>query len=343
MKHKIVIVGAGTIGGIHADAYAKMENAELAAIVDPRREAGETLASRHGARWYRDVEAALEAEGPEVVDICVPTYLHAEIVHSLTGKGTHIVCEKPIARSLEEAREMIETCRRDGVRLFVAHVVRFFPEYRTAHDLIQANEIGKPATAFAMRGGRFPSGWEDWYADSERSGTLVLDLMIHDFDFLRWCLGDVERVYAKSLLRSGLEHIDHAFVSLRFAGGAIGNVEGTWAYPAAFRTAFEFSGTGGILHHTSEAESPITTYVRTPEGGDRELAGNPLRKSPYQIELEHFLRCIERDEEAVVTPLDAYKALEISLAALRSISSGAPVVLQGETAKADRPAEGGTL
>ena len=329
MKLKVFVVGAGTMGSVHARAYAGMADVELVGIVDVRKDVGTALAKELSTGWFASLEDLLKSQKPDIADICVPTDLHPGYVATCAERGMQVICEKPIARTLKEARGMIDVCAKNKVRLFVGHVVRFFPEYRRARELINANEIGTPATAFAMRGGGFPRAWEDWYADPARSGTLLVDLMIHDFDFLRWTFGEVERVYAKSLLGRGLTAIDHAFVSLRFASGLVASVEGTWADPSGFHTSFEFTGTGGILTHSSELERPLLTFRKSPEAAAAGVAVPecPLAKSPYQEELEHFVDCIRTGAEAVVTAEDAYRALEIALAALESVQSGEPVSL----------------
>lgn len=334
MRHKVALVGAGTMGTVHAAAYAAMENVDFVGVVSEPPEASAKLANRYHTRAFSDCEAMLAVTRPEIVDVCLPTYLHAEYVSTFAKKGVHVICEKPLARDLAEAAAMIDASRRSGTRLFVAHVARFSPAYETAHRMIRAGDIGTPGTAYAMRGGTFPKGWNNWYADSERSGTLILDLMIHDFDFLRWCLGDVERVYAKSLGKTALDQVDHAFVSLRFADGTIASVEGTWAYPTGFRTAFEFSGRGGTITHDSETETPVKTYLRSSQysASDVPVSETPLVKSPYQLELEHFIECLESGEEPVVTAEDAYRALEIGLAAVESVSTGLPVDLNTSAA-----------
>lgn len=324
---KVAVIGAGTMGSVHATAYSKMSSTELVGIVDPRREHTAKLASSLGTKSYDTLENLLEANDPDVVDVCVPTYLHRTYVERLARLKKHVICEKPISRTLEDARAMIDTCNKEGVDLYIAQVVRFFPEYKRAHDLLLDGAVGETGTVYAMRGGVFPQGWQDWYANFDRCGTLIVDMMIHDFDFLRWCYGDIERVFAKSMWGRDFQRLDHAMVSLRFKSGVIALCEGTWAHTDGFRTRLEISGKEGIISHDSEEAVAIRSSFRTrsSEAAGVAVPESPLNHDPYYLELEHFIDCIEHGKPPIVSAEDGYQALEISLAALESIQTGNPV------------------
>ena len=134
--------------------------------------------------------------------------------------------EKPIARTIEDAREILDAFSGEGPRLFVGHVVRFFPEYVRIKNKIDAGELGTIGVVRTSRRSPFLTGWNDWYADWRVSGGVLVDLLIHDFDFLRWALGNVERVYACSVLGGEYNRRDYALVTLRFESSAIAHVEG---------------------------------------------------------------------------------------------------------------------
>jgi UDP-N-acetylglucosamine 3-dehydrogenase len=326
---KVAVLGAGTMGSVHADAYSKMDNVKLVGIVDIRKSIGEKVAKDSNTLAFTSVEEMLNQVNPDVVDICLPTYLHREYVEMCAKAKKHIICEKPIARTLEQAQEMIDITKKEGVKLFIAQVLRFFPEFSKARELLQQGSIGEVGTVRSMRGGIFPHAWEDWYANYDKCGTLIVDMIIHDFDFMRWCFGEVERVYAKSQWGRDFSRMDHALVSLRFKNGIIAHTEGTWAYPNGFRVELEIAGKEGIIHYNSEETVAIKSDLRSSGNGGMGVAvpESPLEKSPYQLELEHFIDCILHDKEPIVTPKDAYKALEISLAALESVKTGLPVTL----------------
>src|SRR5204862_6098197 len=129
---------------------------------------------------------------------------HYEMVMAAAGAGKQVVCEKPLARTLEQGQAMVAACRRAGVRLLVAHVVRFFPEYALARSLVVEGRIGRPGVLRLARGSyrpKKPRG--NWFLDVEKSGGLLLDLMIHDFDYARWVGGEVGSVYVRSVGTGG--------------------------------------------------------------------------------------------------------------------------------------------
>ncbi|WP_067934125.1 Gfo/Idh/MocA family protein [Alicyclobacillus kakegawensis] len=334
---KVAIIGAGTMGWVHSDGYRNMADVDLVGILDIRADAARRLAASKDTAAFTDMDELIREARPDIIDVCVPTYLHRQVVEAAASAGCHVICEKPIARTLEDARAMIRACRAAGVQLYIAHVVRFFPEYRRAHDWVASGAAGRVGVVRAMRGGAFPTAWEDWYVNVAKSGTVIVDSMIHDFDFLRWCFGEVHRVFAKSQLGRDLMKLDHAFVSLRFRNGVMAHVEGTWAYPKGFQTELEIAGSQGLLEFRSGRAAALSSQFRQTEhtAAGVEVPESPLRISPYQRELEHFVQCIQSGEKPLVTAEDALKALEISLAALTSVQTGAPVVLH-ETAGYDQ-------
>ncbi len=324
---KVAIVGAGHMAKVHGAAYAKMANAKPVAVVDIRKEAADELAASIGAQGFTDFDAMLQAVDPDVIDVCTPTPFHKPYVLKAAEAGKHVITEKPMGRSLDECREMIATTDKAGVKFMVAHVLRFFPEFAAAKAQIDAGAVGKPAIVRTTRGGGFPTGSDDWYANVEMSGGLILDLIIHDFDWLRWCFGEADRVYAKGLAHSRLDHIDYALVTIRFKSGVIAHVEGTWANPSGFTVKFEVAGDQGLLDFYNKETAPVT--VAQKDGGAKKagvtIPESPTAQNPYYLELQHFIDCIEGDCAPSITAEDGLRAVEISLAALESLKTGKPV------------------
>jgi len=144
----------------------------------------------------------------------------------------------------------------EGPRLFVGHVVRFFPEYVGIKDKIDAGELGTIGVVRTSRRSPFLSGWNDWYTDWRVSGGVLVDLLIHDSDFLRWAIGDVERVYACGVLGREYNRRDYALVTLRFESSAIAQVEGHWGYPGPFNYSIEVAGSRALL--SADSTEPAT-------------------------------------------------------------------------------------
>ena len=326
---KVGIIGAGTMGGMHADCYSQLPNAKVIAIADTRIEAAKSIADKYSAQAFANGDELIALSDLDIVDVCLPTPFHKENVLKAAAAKKHVFCEKPIARNMQDGREMIEACKKAGVKFMVGHVLRFFHEFVAAKRLIDIGAIGKPAIARATRAAGHPQGWSNWYANMQMAGGAVLDLMIHDFDFLRWCLGDVDRIYAKGLAYSGIPNVDYALVTIRFKSGAIAHVEGSWAHPPGFFVKLEIAGDGGLFEFDSRTSSPLKIGLKAAKagGGGVEVPQNPVNESPYKLEIEHFVKSIEEDKEPEVTGEDALRALEISLATLESIRTGMPVKL----------------
>lgn len=308
---------------VHANAYAINGKAEVVGIVDPNPQAKE-LSAEINAKLYSSLDE-VPSGSYDVADICSPTYTHAEYARKAAKAGKDVFCEKPLARTMEEASEIVEVCEKNSVRLSVGQVVRFFPQYVRAKKVIESGQIGKVVRAFTQRGGDFPKGWDNWYGDLKRSGGTLVDLVIHDFDFLRWVFGPVERVY--STRRFDAEaRIDYSITTLKFRNGLIADSHGVWTH-GNFRTKFEFSGTEGLVTHDSDRErqmsvnpsltAPLAT-VKTEQ----------MTQNPYYLELENFLDCLDSGEEFKVTGKDALESLKVSLAAEESSRTGSTVYLE---------------
>ena len=327
---KVGVVGMGGMGASHSAQWLQMPNVELTAVADIRRDhAAEIAKARGGCKSFGSLEEMLDGAEMDAVDVCVPTPWHKELTVRAAAAGKHVVCEKPMARTLEDCQAMIDACEMAGVRLFVAHVLRFFYEFKKGKELVDAGVVGKPAVVRTGRGGRFPRAWNDWFANMDWSGGVVMDTTIHDFDWLRWVFGDVERVYARGLYRAGLDHLDYGLVTLRFKSGVISHTEATWARHGAFRTYYDIAGDAGLLTHDSRQLAPLNIDLReTAEGKvGVQVPASPVPVNPYYLELEHFAQCIETGKPLSITPYDALKAVEICLAALQSIETGKPVTL----------------
>ena len=325
---KVGLIGAGTMGRTHKKAYDQLDHARVVAICDLQPEKAERIAGPD-VKVVKDYMEILQDPEIDVVDVCLPTYLHREVVLKASAAGKHVFCEKPIALNIKDAEEMSVACAKAGVKLGVGHVVRFFPDYYRLKDVIASGRIGEPKVIRTSRGGSFPSRKDNWYADYSKSGGPIVDLIIHDFDFLLWLFGPVQRVFAKSV--RGREMFDHTFVTLRFENGIIAHVEGVWSAPAGtpFSTSYEVAGTEGLYEYSSGSSTPL--ILRTSEGEQRgkSVPRSPLTISPYAAQLSAFFEAIEKDQPVPVSAQDAIKALEVALAAYQSASTGEVVWLGG--------------
>jgi predicted dehydrogenase len=325
----IGIVGAGLMGTWHAARLRQLPVA-LAGFFDPSPEMAAQAVAEHGGRAFDSLDALLDAA--DVVDVCSPTPYHKEPVLAAAAAGKHIICEKPLARHLQDAAEMVAACEAAGVRLFVAQVVRFFRQYAQAKALLDDGALGHPGVIRTVRGGEPPNpSKRPWFRDFGQSGGVIMDVSIHDLDFCRWCFGDVERLFARGLTFAGTEPYDHALIILRFKSGAIGHVEGSWAYPPGqFRTRYEIAGDEGLVEWDSLDAAPLAVTLKSVESPQTTAIPQPHspltpHDDPYFLELEHFVHCVETGQEFLVSPQDGLEAVRLSLAAIESIRTNRPM------------------
>lgn len=329
---RIGIVGTGFMGQTHAAAWTQTP-AEIGGMISKTPELAEGLAKQYSTQVYSTLAEMLPYV--DVVDICTPTHLHHAMVLQAAAAGKDIICEKPLARTISDAQEMIAVCRAAGVKLLVAHVVRFFPEYAQAKEKTTSGEIGDPAIVRLRRGTFQPKKAEDnWFVDFDKSGGMMLDLMIHDFDYARWVAGDVETVYAQKISSTHPEAaVDHGLAILTHRSGAISHVEGSWAYPPPlFRTQLEIAGSNGWLRFDSDENSPLGIHLhqRGADAPDVPLPGSPLAEDPYATQLKSFYYHLAEDRPTPVSAEDGLAALQIALAAIESAETGQPVQIEAD-------------
>jgi predicted dehydrogenase len=312
------------MGSWHASRWQALP-VKLAGFYDEDPARAAALAAQYGGQVFTSLETALDSS--DLIDICTPPAAHASATIAAAQAGKHVVCEKPIARDLADARAMIAACDAAGVRLFVAHVVRFFPEFARAKAVLDSGALGRLGVVRSVRGGA-PPGHSDWFTDVAQSGGVTLDVAIHDIDYMRWICGDVVRVFARGLTFRSLK-VDHTLITLRFASGAIGHIEASWAFPAGnFRTSFELAGTEGLLAHDSDEAKPLDVqYHAGAAPVDPPSLGSPaaLYEDPYLLEFKHVLDALDSGSAFLVTPDDALAALRVALAAIESLRTGRPV------------------
>lgn len=328
---RVGVVGYGTMGQVHSQAYQEINDVELVVVADPDPEQRAQAQRDFGVDVVSNIEELLQSSQVDLVDICVPTYLHETILTQAVESKKHIFLEKPLARTLEEGERMLKLAEGYEQKIGVGHVVRFTPAYTGIRESLLQGEIGQAAVARTFRGGsQFPKGWHDWYADFDLSGGVILDLVIHDIDYLRWLFGDVERVYAKTTHGRTTAHLEWAMIVLRFKNGVIAHVEGSWTnYPGDFYTTVEIAGRDGLIKYDSRNVNPIIT---TTLGDMGERAGvtvpeNPAAKSPYLVEIEDMIGAIREDRDPLVTLEDALGTLRVALAAEESARLGQVITL----------------
>jgi predicted dehydrogenase len=328
---RVGIVGAGFMGTTHAAGWAETPAEIIGFTAETTQESG-ALAERYNAKVYPSLDAMLS--DVDVIDICSPTHLHHEMVLKSAAAGKHIVCEKPLARTTGQAQEMVAACEKAGVQLLVAHVVRFFPEYALAHSAVLQGQVGKPAVIRLHRGSyrpKKPAG--NWFLDEVKSGGILMDLMIHDYDYARWVAGEVESVSARRVTELHPDApVDYGLVILSHRSGALSHIAGAWAYPPpTFRTHLEIAGDRGLIEFDSDGTAPIQNFILKTGGSDAPdvaLPSSPVSESPYTTQIKEFYSALAEGKTTRVSVTDGLAAVQIAEAALESAHTGGPVKLQ---------------
>lgn len=318
------IIGAGGMGNVHANHYRKMPDVDLVVFdVDPERLG--TFCQRHSAGPMESLDQLIDR--CDVADVCLPTDLHTEIGVRCLAAGRPTLLEKPMAGSTADARRLVETARATGSPLMPGQVVRFFPEFAAAQRLVREGAIGTPAAARMRRGGKAPQGAGGWFKDHSKSGGVLLDLAVHDFDWLRWTVGEVTQVYSRSVRMSPTtpETVDgdYALTTLSFENGCIAHVESTWLDPGGFRATFEVCGSAGMVEYDSRQASTLRTVTDTLNRAEAPLAP---ADDPYYRQLKGFLDAVQGESQLPVSAEEGFAAVAIAEAAILSCRTGKPVI-----------------
>lgn len=315
---KIGLIGTGFMGGTHAACYeALLESGDfkVAAVADLDIEKAEKYAAKFGAAAYRTGMELIEKADVNMVDICLPTYMHAEHALKAMEKGWNVFIEKPVCLSEEEACSLLEMKRKTGVKVAVGQCIRFWDEYVYLKELIDGNVYGRLIHgAFKRISPRPGWGWEQWLLDKRKSGLAALDLHIHDVDFVRYILG--VPVEIKSVIPPVNQGGEHIFSLYRYKDAVV-SIEGGWDYPSGFpfemeyRVRFEkatvtFSSARNpsllVYNEDGTVEKPAVRKQFTSQSEG--LGGNISSLGGYYNEIRYFLDCLKKGEEPVIAPLE---------------------------------------
>jgi len=331
---KIGVIGLGRMGRLYARALAReVSGAELYAVAEPDALARAAVATDFGVpHVLADVSDLLGLPDLDAVVIATPTSTHSALVIAAAGANTPIFCEKPLALTLADTHAALDAVGRAGVPLQVGFMRRFDAAYSRAMALIAEGRIGRPTTFKSI--GRDPFCPRPEYADPAHSGGLIVDMAIHDFDLARWLVGsEVERVSAEgaTLVCDELKavgDIDNAVINLRFASGAIGNVEVSRNAFYGYDIRTEVLGSEGAVTIGAHGYTPVLLLTRA--GGQHDLMPYLMERfgDAYRAQLQHFVDCLRDGKPPSVGGADGLAALKIALAATQAQREGRAVEVQ---------------
>ena len=305
------VVGVGAMGENHVRVYHKMEEANLVAVSDVSERALKKIEKKYGAKGFTEYSELLENPEIEVVSVCVPTTFHHAVVMEAIKNGKHVLVEKPIAFTLNEAEEMNAAAKEAGVILATGHVERFNPAVQKAKELIDDGVIGDIVSAFAKRVGPLPPRIKDV--------GVSIDLAIHDLDIMNYLFEEeVTQVYGT--MNSSFddsEFEDHAEIMVNFDNESTGIIEVNWLTPYK-RRELELTGTAGIIS-VDYIKQSIEVYGKFAQ--DIQIK----HEEPLKSELKSFLNAVMNGEEPEITGEDGLKALKMVIAANRSSKEHKPI------------------
>lgn len=291
---KVGLVGVGGISGAHIPVWEAMEDTELTALCDVR---SERLSLYPDKRHYTDFSEMLEKERLDIVDICLPTCLHADYAVMAMERGIHVICEKPVSLKEEDVERVYSAARRMHVNFMVAQVLRFWPEYVLLKELYDTQKYGKLLSGYMSRLGNTPQwSWDGWMKDEERSGLVPFDLHIHDLDFIIYAFGKPEKVNLSRVKRPEQDCINAVYEFPEFYI----ETEAAWyagAFPfaAGYRFQFEravvaFESGKCVIYENSGKVIDLSVDAK----GDTGSINLP-RSDAYAEEIRYFTDCVEKD------------------------------------------------
>ena len=327
-KIRVALVGGGFMGRMHSEVYGALEAVDLVRVCDKDLVKAETVASAHGARFSSSIAEAIADPEVDVVDVCLPTDLHAEVTVAALNAGKHVVCEKPMALRTEDADAMIAAARASGKRLMIAHCIRFWPEYTILEGLVRDGSLGKLLSLNLTRYGAFPA-WstDNWLADEARAGGGALDMHIHDTDYALYLLGEPDKIVSHG--NRDTRGVSHIFTTMTF-GETVVQLEGGWNLPSsapfkmAFRAVFErglANFDAGPLTIYEEGKDPVVPEVPRMSAAS---GGNISDLGGYYFELKYFYDRLAADEPLDrITPESSRASLAATLEEIRQVKQGA--------------------
>ena len=335
-KIGIGIIGCGLISGWHAPGYlSSLAKCEIVAVADVVEEAAKKRAGEWGAKdWFKDYKDLLKHPKVDAVDVCLPHNLHAPVAVAAAEAGKHVIVDKPMARSVKEADEMIRAARRDNVKLMVSHNERFLLQHQKAKELMDQGAVGDIGLATAAIYGNLGMDvMTGWRASIEKTGGgILIDSGAHRLDLLHWLVGDVREVFCATerVQFKMLEGEDTAFIVMRFKNGALGQLNVTWGargmlWGSDWNETLLISGDKGTI-----ATDNLTSSIRYQTTGMTTFASIPYWFSYEQSvaqSAKHFVDSIVEDKTPLISGEDGRAVIQIVEAAYRSAKENKPVSL----------------
>ena len=332
---KVGVIGCGSIAKFrHLPEYEANKDVEIVAVCDIIEERVKEFAEEYNAKGYTNYEELLADDSIDVISVCLPNYLHAPVSIAASNAGKHVLVEKPMATSREEAEAMIEAAKTSGKKLMIGHNQRFVSSHEKAKEIIASGEIGKIysfRTAFGHPG---PEGWsvdgrDSWFFNKEEAFIGAMgDLGVHKSDLIRYILGEEFTEVAAIVegnAKTDSDVDDNAVCLLRSESGIIGTLTASWAYNSSEDNSTVIYGEKATLRLEDDPDySLIASYTngQTVKYELGQIQSNDAGGQTTSHVIDHFIESIQADRDPLITGEEGLKSLNIILAALESSETG---------------------
>lgn len=334
------LIGFGFVGRVHYSCYGNLKNARVVSVCDKdikrlkgtesvqgNIETGQNVVSLSGVKTTTNPNNIFKDSSIQMVDLSCPTFLHCKYTVKAAESGKNVLCEKPMARNVKEAQRMIDACKANNVKIMVAHVLRFWPEYLFLKDAVHSGGFGTLLSVVFTRLGSTPRwSWKNWILNPKLGGEAILDLHIHDVDTALWLLGNPSSVFAQGKVKESIgEGINYVVAHYLYSNGPVCTLEGGWitegGYP--FTMAFLATFENAVLMYNCNNKPTLCLYEKDKEPRYPQI---PVVNA-YQAEIEYFLNCIETNKQIEEVPP------ETSLEAVRIVRLESSAIKKGKVVK----------
>lgn len=328
------IAGMGYIGQVHLEAARKVPGVQVLAVATLEPEKIRDLTP--GLQIYPSYTDLFRDNRLDAVVIGLPTDLHEQAAIKAAECGRHILCEKSMALDAASARRMLQAAQAHDRILMVAHILRFWPQYARIKELIDAGEIGSIRSVTCSRLSKYPP-WSSWFRDPARSGGALLDLQIHDVDFIHWILGHPQSVYTVGI-QSPTGSWDHVHTTLTYPH-AQACIESSLMMPEAwpFSTSILVYGSEGALEYTFRVGTNIqerdqaSQSFRLYKNDGTVSEPTASTEDAFVAQLSYFVRCVtERQPPRRCPPEETCQVMQVMTASRQSADSGRIIALGEE-------------
>jgi predicted dehydrogenase len=338
---RIGLAGIGFMGLTHYNIHTANRKVKLAAIADYNQakldgdwsSIGGNLGDGKGGnrdmsgiKTYLDYRDMLADPELDMIDICMPTDMHAEVAIAALKAGKHVFLEKPMARTAKQAKAIADAAAKAKGYFMVGHCIRFWPEYEVAYEMIRSKKYGKVREVFLRRVANPPTyADKNWFMNGKRSGGAALDLHIHDVDFALYLCGTPSQVKAWGE-KGPSKDIDIVHASYEYKNGAHVNIIGGWAYNAPFPFNMEFCirCDKATFSYDMAAGKSLCVYT-----GGKEINPKMPAGSGWSRELDYFIKCIEtKKKPQIITATTSMESVKMVETEIKSIQTGKAIVMK---------------